>query len=143
MVQVTDVAQYLLEQIGCMTTIKLQKLVYYCQAWSLVWKETSLFESKIEAWANGPVSPELFSSHKGRFEIKASEKIGESTKLTSHQKEVIDAVIDTYGGKSSQWLVELTHLENPWRDARENVPAGQRCNKEITLSAMHDYYSGL
>ena len=34
------------------TSWKLQKLVYYCQAWSLVWDEEPLFEARIEAWAN-------------------------------------------------------------------------------------------
>lgn len=32
-----DVAQYIRDQIGELSTIKLQKLVYYCKAWSLVW----------------------------------------------------------------------------------------------------------
>ena len=36
-IQVFDVAAYILEKIGSMTTMKLQKLVYYSQAWSLVW----------------------------------------------------------------------------------------------------------
>ena len=53
-IRVFDVAAYILEQKGSMTTMKLQKLVYYSQAWSLVWDEKPLFEEAIEAWANGP-----------------------------------------------------------------------------------------
>ena len=30
-----DVAKYVLEQQGPMTTLKLEKLVYYAQAWSV------------------------------------------------------------------------------------------------------------
>ena len=37
MASVYDVAAYILEKQGAMTTWKLQKLVYYSQAWSLVW----------------------------------------------------------------------------------------------------------
>ena len=33
-----DVAKYILKEHGEMTAMKLQKLVYYCQAWSLVWE---------------------------------------------------------------------------------------------------------
>ena len=55
MMTVLDVAAYILERQGSMTTMKLQKLVYYCQAWSLVWDERPLFDESIEAWANGPV----------------------------------------------------------------------------------------
>ncbi|MBC8146611.1 MAG: hypothetical protein H8E98_01335 [Bacteroidetes bacterium] len=38
-ISVYDVADYILKQVGYITTMKLQKLVYYCQAWSLVWDE--------------------------------------------------------------------------------------------------------
>lgn len=39
MATVFDVAQYILEIKGTLAAVKLQKLVYYCQAWSLVWDE--------------------------------------------------------------------------------------------------------
>lgn len=59
MASVYDVATYILEKQGAMTTWKLQKLVYYSQAWSLVWDDDVLFPEEIEAWANGPVVREL------------------------------------------------------------------------------------
>ena len=49
MVSVFDAAAYIVEKTGEMTTLKLQKLVYYAQAWSLVWDERPLFDEKIEA----------------------------------------------------------------------------------------------
>ena len=69
MVTVFDVAKYILEQHGPTTTVKLQKLVFYCQAWSLVWDKVPIFDESIEAWANGPVVPVLFSKHKGKYNI--------------------------------------------------------------------------
>lgn len=60
MATVFDVAEYILQKLGEVTTMKLQKLVYYCQAWSLVWDEQPLFEDDFQAWANGPVCPALF-----------------------------------------------------------------------------------
>ncbi len=61
MAQLNDVARYILElQGGEVSTMKLQKLMYYSQAWSLVWDEKPLFDAHIEAWANGPVIRELF-----------------------------------------------------------------------------------
>ena len=68
-VSVFDVAAYILNKLGTISTIKLQKLVYYCQAWSLVWDEAPLFNEKIEAWVNGPVVRELFAFHRGAFQI--------------------------------------------------------------------------
>ena len=39
MLTVFDVASYILKKSGKMTTMKLQKLIYYSQAWALVWYE--------------------------------------------------------------------------------------------------------
>lgn len=50
MATVFDVAAYILEKKGEMTAWKLQKLVYYSQAWSLVWDQRPLFAERIEAW---------------------------------------------------------------------------------------------
>ncbi|MCG7276629.1 Panacea domain-containing protein [Corynebacterium singulare] len=50
MARVNDVARYILENVDSgVSTMKLQKLVYYAQAWSLVWDEKPLFNSRIEA----------------------------------------------------------------------------------------------
>src|SRR5665213_2316970 len=57
---VDDVAAAILKRTGAIDTFKLQKLVYYCQAWHLVWDGVPLFKARIEAWANGPVVPKLY-----------------------------------------------------------------------------------
>ena len=69
-VSVVDVARYILDTLGEMTTWKLQKLCYYAQAWSLVWDDSPLFEDRIEAWANGPVVPALYEQHRGQYYIQ-------------------------------------------------------------------------
>ena len=66
MASVSDVASYMLNKLApaetdrIVTSWKLQKLVYYCQAWSLVWDERELFPERLEAWADGPVCPDLY-----------------------------------------------------------------------------------
>ena len=52
MASVSDVAAYILQQQGAMTTWKLQKLIYYSQAWSLVWDDDALFpeERRTDRW---------------------------------------------------------------------------------------------
>lgn len=142
MADVHDVAAYILNKLGSITAMKLQKLVYYSQAWSLVWDDKPLFQEKIEAWANGPVVPALYESHRGEFLIT---KIpgGNSKNLTSTESETVDKVLEFYGDKSSQWLSDLTHKEDPWNEAREKLAPGERGNKEITFAAMAEYYSSL
>lgn len=44
MANVFDTAKYILEQSGPMSAMKLQKLCYYSQVWSLVWDDSPLFE---------------------------------------------------------------------------------------------------
>jgi uncharacterized phage-associated protein len=98
-VSAKDVAAYILKKIGPMTTMKLQKLLYYCQAWSLVWDEKPLFHEEIEAWANGPVVREVFNEHRNLFTLDRVS--GYPSKLSSVQKETVDNVLSYYGDKSS------------------------------------------
>jgi uncharacterized phage-associated protein len=142
MANVLDVAAYILRRQGSMTAMKLQKLVYYSQAWSLVWDEKPLFRERIEAWANGPVVPELFDAHRGRFAV-ASISGGDPSKLTANQEETVKAVLGYYGDKPSQWLSDLTHMEDPWKDARKGLSETARGNRVITHEAMANYYSSL
>ena len=142
MANVLDVAKYILEKQGSMTTMKLQKLVYYSQAWSVVWDEKPLFAEEIQAWASGPVVRELYNEHKGVFQISGLEK-GSTDNLKLEEKETIDAVLQAYRHKPAQWLSDLTHMENPWNEAREGIPIGQNCENEITLASMSEYYSAL
>lgn len=142
MATVLDVAAYLLKKQGAMTAMKLQKLAYYSQAWSLVWDDAPMFPEKIEAWANGPVVPALYDAHRGQYTV-ASIDGGKFSRLTKIQRETIDAVIEGYGDKTSQWLSDLTHQEAPWQDARKNLRDGERGNAVITHAAMAEYYGSL
>ncbi len=140
---VFDVAKYILEKYGSTSTMKLQKLVYYCQAWSLVWDEEPVFHESIEAWANGPVVPELYNAHKGKFKISASDIDGDPGEISENLIETINIVLDHYGKYNPQQLSDLTHQEQPWIDARGNTPALERGNNEISLASMAEYYSSI
>ena len=141
-IKVFDVAEYILRKMGPTTAMKLQKLVYYCQAWSLVWDEKPLFQEKIEAWANGPVVRKLFEAHRGQFVVEKF-RSGNPDKLNETEKETIDAVLDYYRDKSSQWLSDLTHNEEPWKRTRGGLHEDERGHREITHDNMEEYYSSL
>ena len=140
-VSAKDVAAYILQKMGTMTTMKLQKVLYYCQAWSLVWDEEPLFHEQIEAWANGPVVRELFEEHRNMFNINQTS--GDPSKLSEKQIDTIQSVISYYGDKPSQWLSDLTHLEDPWKNARAGLAPGERSNRVISHASMMEYYSSL
>ena len=144
MANVFDVAKYILEKKGQMSTWKLQKLCYYCQAWSIAWDDGPLFPEDFQAWSNGPVCFELFKQHKGMFTINAGKlQKGDSNNLSAIQKEDIDIVLRDYGDKEGYWLREQTHNEGPWKDARGDLPDGAPSNEVITQDAMGAYYGSL
>jgi len=140
---VFNVAGYILKKQGMMSAMKLQKLVYYCQAWSLVWDDKPLFSNKIEAWANGPVVRELYEKHRGQFQVSHIDFPFSNDTLTETQKETIDTVLDAYGSKSAQWLSDQTHSESPWMSARKGLSDTDRGSHEITLESMAEYYSSI
>ncbi|NOY91087.1 MAG: DUF4065 domain-containing protein [Deltaproteobacteria bacterium] len=142
MASVYDAAAYILEQQGEMTAMKLQKLAYYSQAWSLVWDERPLFSEEFQAWANGPVCPDLYRTHRGQFTVSSCSP-GDPSALDAAAQETLAAVLSYYGDKSAQWLSNLTHAEPPWRDMREGLAPGQRGNGTITQAAMAEYYGSL
>ncbi|MCW4458204.1 Panacea domain-containing protein [Microbacterium sp. MPKO10] len=137
-----DVANYILHELGPMSAMKLQKLVYYSQAWHLVWDEEPLFDDEIEAWANGPVVYSLYREHRGMFVVKEWPK-GRRKNLTKSEAGSIDAVLSTYGGLTAQQLSTMTHREDPWQNARKGIRDGERSDAEISVGAMHEYYHGL
>lgn len=113
MPNVFDVARYILRVCGPLSAMKLQKLVYYSQAWSLVWDDDPLFPEEIQAWANGPVVPDLYDIHRGLFKVEERFIPGEIENLSENQKETIDSVCDYYCKMNAQQLSDLTHHEQP------------------------------
>jgi len=142
MASVHDVAAYILDKQGAMSAMKLQKLVYYSQAWHLVWEERPLFNEEIQAWANGPVVRELYDVHRGQFNVSGW-SAGDPAALDVGEQGSVQAVLDYYGDKTAFWLSEATHREAPWKDARGDLPPSVRSNATITPAAMAEYYGSL
>lgn len=139
-----DVAAYILRKQGTTSAMKLQKLVYYSQAWSLVWDDEPLFRERVEAWANGPVVRKLYDAHRGQH--KVSRILGGSSRnLNNEQRETIDAVLEFYGNRPSYWLSNLTHMEQPWQETRKRhgLSPGERGSAVIRHADMAEYYSSL
>jgi len=139
---VHDVAAAILKREHPLDTFKLQKLAYYCEAWHLVWEGEPLFSEPIEAWAGGPVVPELYAAHRGRYSIDAWPQ-GSPSKLTESQRDTVHVVVAAYGKLTGRQLSQLTHGEEPWRKARGGLAPGARGSQVIELDDLLDYYSGL
>ncbi|MCM3778811.1 Panacea domain-containing protein [Microbacterium hydrocarbonoxydans] len=134
-----DVATYILEALGPMTSMKLQKLCYYSQAYSLAWFSEPIFPDEIEAWTNGPVIRTLWNTHKRRFSVDAETIAGDSRTLTQRDRAVVNAVLNAMGGLTGKQLSDQTHAETPWRanyDGDDAYPNGV-----ISHAQLAEYYS--
>lgn len=142
MASVFDVADYVLNRIGFVSTMKLQKLVFYSQAYSLSKRGKPLFDDDFQAWANGPVCPELFHFHRGMFVVGPGELgVGRESALDCAERSVVDRVLDALGALNGGQLSELTHAETPWLAARGACRDGERCSAVIGKDEIARYYA--
>jgi uncharacterized phage-associated protein len=135
-----DVAAALIERMGAMTAMKLEKLVYYCQCWHLARHHSPLFDEPIEAWRQGPVVPALYQRHRGHYTLSAWPS-GDPSNLDEYGRSVVDWVVASYGGFSAIQLSRMTHNELPWRVARGSLPDNARSSDPIPQDIMTTYYA--
>jgi uncharacterized phage-associated protein len=142
------VADYFLLQVDALagdtiSNLKLQKLCYYAQAWSLALDDRPLFAEGIEAWAHGPAIPKLYRRFK-KYGSQAIDPFDMATDpirdLHPDHKGRLDEVWSLYGRLSGTQLRNLTHAERPWIDARGDTPPGENCTAEITHESMRAFY---
>lgn len=121
---------------------KLQKLVYYAQAWSLVYNKKPLFKDEIQAWIHGPAIPNVWFEFKDfDFMISHPEIMNEDfSKITKEEKEILDMVWNVYGKYDGNYLEMLTHNELPWQNARSNLLDSEPSKNIISLDLMQEYY---
>lgn len=105
----------------------------------MVWAEKPLFKDRIEAWANGPVVPTLYSQHRGQFSVSKWRK-GDTERLTQRETKTIDRVLDSYGSLTGQQLVWLTHNEQPWQEARVGLGTTERSQNQISTESISAFY---
>lgn len=146
MTTIFDVANYFIEKSdeeNPMTPLKLQKLCYYAQAWSLVWDDEELFEEDFQAWPHGPANYSLYCRCNGFRSV--DDYIGSYDRniFANEQSETLDVVWDAYGKYSGKYLEELTHEERPWLETRGDLDPGAHSKKVITKDLMKEYYSSL
>ena len=135
-----DVANYFLSlegDDGEISNLKLQKLVYYAQGFSLALLDGPLFNEPVEAWMHGPVIASLYRqfSQYGSNAIPAPARFDASV-FTRAQKRLLDDVYDVYGQYTAWKLRQLTHEEDPWRD---NFVEGE-FSREIPQQEMQRYF---
>lgn len=143
MTTIDDVASHVVGHFGSgISTMKLQKLCYLAQGWSLALLNRPLFDSEFQAWKNGPVSPELFAHHRREFTVSAW-PWGAAKNLDSRELIVVDAMLRNYEALSGVELSELTHRDGtPWSLTRASVGAtsGTSSQAVIPKDVIREHY---
>ncbi|WP_452231299.1 Panacea domain-containing protein [Lacinutrix sp. MEBiC02595] len=130
-----------------LSNLKLQKLLYYIQAWHLAKFEKELFEGKFQAWVHGPVLPSAYHDYKQYGWKPINEEIEEGfylkfiDSLKKEQKILLKEVVEEYFGESAFDLELMTHREEPWIKARKGLAMDEPSENIIDNQWMIEYYS--
>jgi len=142
-----DVADFFLaianERGETITNLRLQKLVYYAQAWFLANTGKPLFEEDFEAWVHGPVLPVLYDKYKelGPKPIVTELKFPDVEKrFGKSELEILNAVADVYMQYGAYQMELMTHNEEPWIKARQGIEPDARSNNKIDKALMMEFY---
>ena len=133
------IINYSNEQNYGISNLKLQKILYFVQAYFLLNSDGKCpcFDEKIEAWDFGPVVPEAYHEFKqygsgnipfvksyldyeDEHDIWSIRRIAfEDKQISQKDKMMIDAVVDEFSAFSATSLVNLTHNQDPWTNVYE------------------------
>lgn len=148
MTTIDDACDYIIsktEQDG-LSLLKLQKLLYYCQAWFLAFGKGRLFDGKFQAWVHGPVNRQIYDRFKDSKLLYSSVSADDIRRdfsynnLTSDEKSQIDAILSVYAAYTGDQLESMAHQEEPWIAARGSLSLHERCENEIDEAIMERYY---
>ncbi|MCC3506430.1 MULTISPECIES: Panacea domain-containing protein [unclassified Microcoleus] len=121
---------------------KLQKLVYYAQAWHLAIYGTPLFNADFQAWVHGPVIPDLLEKYQSQFSWEPIVERIERPKLSEEIGEFLEEVADAYLEYDDETLERMICGEMPRQEARGDLPRDASCHGIISQESMKKYYSG-
>ncbi|PHS73496.1 MAG: hypothetical protein COB22_02045 [Cycloclasticus sp.] len=140
-----DIANWFISQFDkesgdVITHLKVQKLLYFSEAWSQVLLEKELFPEEMEAWTHGPVVREVFNQFNsaGWQPLNVTEEI---VKFDQDVSNVLLQVLEAYGDISAKTLEEMTHQDRPWKDARGSLPLEARCSDIISKNSIKVYFT--
>lgn len=147
MPSVNEIADWFINRVDrdagdTITHLKLQKLLYFSQAWYLANTGEPLFANDIQAWAHGPVVRSIYDrfSHMGWESLKPVEA---PDNLDASTTGFLEQVFEKYGQFGAKKLEKLTHEHAPWKDTRGNLPPEARCEKVISKPIIRDFYSAM
>jgi uncharacterized phage-associated protein len=133
------IIEFCREHGDLISNLKLQKLLYYSQAWYLALHGKRLFPDDFEAWIRGPAQPGVYAKYKqyGSGPVDVSTP---APPVPPSIKKHIREVFEVYGGFSAYDLERLSCEEEPWREARGGIERDAPCDRVIDAATMKRFY---
>lgn len=123
-----DVSEYILRK-QLTGNLKLQKLLYFVQAYFLIKKGIPCFSDKIYAWDSGPTIPAVYryfsrstlffafpddiyivENEDGRLERRCYD----IENIPKDDRKLIDEVIEAFSGYTPSWMLDLIRGQDPY-----------------------------
>jgi len=147
-----DIAKYLVylatqeSEEEFISHMRLQKLLYYIQGWSLAIRHDAAFGAVIQAWRHGPVVRSVYREIKDEYQSLKDQPIpfafgSDPESLSDNEKGFIRSIWDCYKRYSATELRNKTHKESPWLIARDNCAPDEHCSVEITQESMRQFFT--
>lgn len=122
-----------------LTPLKLQKLMFYADAWHMVIHNSEITPEKFQAWIHGPVALSQyhrFKAYKWRPILDDIVKPSFGAETDGHLIEIVDV----FGSETGTALEIMTYQETPWLAARGGIPDDQPCSEFIDKELTKEYY---
>jgi uncharacterized phage-associated protein len=126
-----------------MAHMRLQKLLYYVQGWSLARRGEKAFDDRIEAWEHGPVVPVVYRQLKDNKKNPLAIAQLEAGQIDPDLRAFIASVWSDYRSHSAIRLRGMTHDESPWKDAWAQRFLPDHGQEEITEAALSEYFKSI
>lgn len=155
---VLDVSQYVIkysnERDYGISNLKLQKILYFIQAYFLIEKNEPCFDNKIEAWGFGPVIPDAYDKYRqyansdiptedyfviDENNIWNSKRVKYQDIIADADKKLINKVVNKFANCSLSYCTALTQNQSPWIDAYNR----NYNNAEITINDLQHYFCNI
>lgn len=153
MKSINDVCNYVIFRLtqeggSFLSHLKLQKILFYIQSWSLAYDKVPLFDGKFQAWIHGPVNRSIYNRFKDSKYMYSSINMSDVDNtvdlsfpmFNADETEFINSVLEAYAPFSDVQLEKMTHDEKPWLDARDGIASYERCEVEIDENTMQSFY---
>jgi uncharacterized phage-associated protein len=146
MAKAIDIARLLIklaadeEEQEQLTHMRLQKLLYYVQGYSLAYRGRPMFAERIKAWRHGPVVPEVYPCFANYGSAPIALHEAKPVELDPEDEEFVVAVWESYRIYSPIALRNMTHRETPWKNARRGLTANDPSVTEITTESIEEFF---